>query len=277
MKIEFNVLGPLEVTVAGISVVPTAKKPSQILAMLALNAGQVVTSTSLIEELWDLTPPRSAASTIQTYIMQVRRKLRAALLTAGHNTANELLITRRNGYQLDVAPEGVDAARYERLSANGRRAMSEGDHRSASRILHTALNIWRGPAMVDVPTGPHMQIEAVRLEESRLSDLELRIDADLRLGRHHDLLRELAMLRARHPMLENFGAQYMLALHRSGRQSQALEVYRGIRHTIVDQLGVEPSARLRRLHQAMLSGEPVVDDPNFTYSSPGNRAVVAVR
>jgi DNA-binding SARP family transcriptional activator len=277
VKVEINVLGTLEVTIAGISVVPTAKKPSQILAMLALNAGHVVTATSLMEEVWDLNPPRSAASTIQTYILQVRRKLRAALLTAGYGTANDILTTRRNGYLLDVAPDDVDAARYERLSANGRRAMTEGDYRAASRVLHTALNIWRGPAMVDVPTGPHMQIEAVRLEESRLSDLELRIDADLRLGRHHDLLRELAMLRARHPMLENFGAQYMIALYRSGRQSQALEVYRGIRHTIVDQLGVEPSPRLRRLHQAMLSGESVVDDPNFAYSGPSNRAVIGVR
>jgi DNA-binding SARP family transcriptional activator len=264
MRVEIKVLGPLEVSIAGISIVPSATKPSQLLAMLALNAGHVVTVASLTEEIWGYEPPRSGLPTLQTYILKLRRRLQQAL-PPGELSSKDILITRRSGYLLDVAPEDVDAVKYDQLSARGRRAVNEGDHETASRLLGEALWLWRGPALSDVRTGPHLAIEAMRLEENRLGDLHLRIEADLRLGRHHQLLGELATLCARHPSLENFCAQHMIALYRSGRQSQALAAYRRLRTDMVEQLGVEPSPRIQHLHQAILSGHMAVDDPNFAY------------
>jgi DNA-binding SARP family transcriptional activator len=263
MRVEINVLGPLEVAVGGTSVVPTATKPSRLLAMLALNAGHVVTMSDLTEEIWDHKPPRSWGPTLHTYILKLRRKLQQALDDDGDVTSKDVLITRRSGYMLNVEPSDVDAIRYDRLSAAGRQAVNEGDARQASDALGEALSVWRGPALADVPTGPQLGIEALRLEENRLGDVHLRIEADLQLGRHHQLLGELATLCARHPLLENFWGQYMIALCRAGRQSQALEEFRRLRGCMVEQLGVEPSARLRQLHHAILSGQPIFDDPSY--------------
>ncbi len=263
MRTEIRVLGPLEVSVGGVSIVPTASKPSQLLAMLALNAGHVVTVSALTEEIWDCQPPRSGVPTLHTYILKLRRKLEKALAGQGDVTSKDILITRRGGYLLDVEPADVDAVRYDQLSAAGRQAVNDGDHETASRTLGAALRLWRGHALADVPTGPLLAIEAMRLEENRLGDLHLRIEADLRLGRHHQLLGELATLCARHPLLENFCAQQMVALYRSGRQSQALEAYRRLRTDMMEQLAVEPSPRVRQLQRAILTGHAVMDDLNF--------------
>jgi DNA-binding SARP family transcriptional activator len=262
MQVEIGVLGPLEVTIDGISVVPTASKPSQLLAMLALNAGHLVTVRALTEEIWGSRPPRSGVPTLQTYILKLRRMLQGALAGAGDVSSKDILITRRPGYVLAVEPGDVDAMRYDRLSEAGRQAVNAGDHAAASHLLTEALRIWRGPALADVPTGPLLGIEAVRLEENRLGDLYLRIEADMKLGRHHQLLGELAALCARHPLLENFCVQHMVALYRCGRRSQALEAYRRLRTDMVVQLGVEPSPQVRSAHQGILSGHLIVDEPD---------------
>jgi SARP family transcriptional regulator, regulator of embCAB operon len=261
MRVEIKVLGPLEVSVAGNSIVPTASKPSQMLAMLALNAGHVVTVNALTEELWECQPPPSGVQTLQTYVVKLRKKLQDALTDSAGVSAKDILNTRRAGYLLDVEPDDVDAVRYERLSAVGRRAVNDGDHLKASETLAEALNLWRGPALADITTGPVLSIEAMRLEENRLGDLYLRMESDLCLGRHHQLLGELATLCAKHPLMENFCAQHMVALYRSGRQCQALEAYRRLRTTMVDELGVEPSPRMRRLHAAILDGTTSVEGP----------------
>jgi DNA-binding SARP family transcriptional activator len=266
MRVEIKVLGPLEVSVGGVSIVPTASKPSQVLAMLALNAGRVVTLGTLTDELWNYRPPRSGVPTLHTYILKLRRKLQDALAGELDVTSKDVLITRRSGYLLNLEPSDVDAVRYDRLSAAGRRAVNEGDHERASQALAEALRLWRGPALADVPTGPQLAIEAMRLEENRLGDLHLRIEADLRLGRHHQLLGELATLCARHPLLENFCTQHMVALYRSGRQSQALEAYRRLRSSMVEQLGVEPAHRVRQLHHGILTGQAVIDDPAYVFN-----------
>lgn len=263
MRVEIKVLGPLEVSVDGRSIVPTASKPCQLLAMLALNTGHVVTLAALTNEIWDFQPPPSGVPTLHTYILKLRRKLQDALDGEGTLSSKDIIITRRAGYLLNLEPGDVDAVRYDRLSSAGRRAVNEGDHERASRLLGEALRLWRGSALADVPTGPQLAIEAMRLEENRLGDLHLRIEADLRLGRHHQLLGELATLCARHPLLENFCAQHMVALYRSGRQSQAQEAYRRLRSSMVEQLGVEPSPRLRQLHHGILTGKAVIDDLNF--------------
>jgi SARP family transcriptional regulator, regulator of embCAB operon len=266
MNIDIKILGPFEASVAGVSIVPTANKPSQLLAILALNAGRLLTVDTLTEELWNESPPRTATTVIQTYILKLRRRFREVLEQHGHSP-HDILLTRRSGYLLNVSPDNVDAVMYDRLSAMGQAAVDEGDFALASRTLNAALRLWRGSALADVPAGPHLRIEAVRLEESRLTDLSLRIDADLCLGRHHQLVSELATLCARYPLLENFCAQFMIALYRSDRQWQAMRVYRQTRDTLVDQLGVEPSPRLCQLHQAMLAGHPTIVDPGFVYSS----------
>lgn len=263
MHVEIGVLGPLEVSIEGVSIVPTASKPSQLLAMLALNAGHVVTVQAMAEEIWGTDPPRSGVPTLQTYILKLRRMLNHALADDGDVSSKDVLSTRRSGYLLDVEPYAVDAMRYGQLSAAGRQAVNEGDHATAAHYLAEALRLWRGPALADVPTGPLLEIEARRLEEDRLGDHYLRIEADLKLGRHHQLLGELATLCARHPLLENFCNQHMVALYRCGRQSQALEAYRRLRTEMVDQLGVEPSPRVRNLHQAILTGRAVEEDPSF--------------
>lgn len=265
MHTEINVLGPLQVSIDGTQVVPTAAKPRQMLALLAINAGRVVTKTSLREEIWgdgDNTP-RKASSTVHTYVLHIRRLIEQALSEDSRRTAKEILITEHTGYSLDFDPDAIDAVRYERMAAEGRAAGADGDFVRAGELLTEALAMWRGPVLVDVTTGSELEIETTRLSEDRLSDLSLRIDADLFAGRHQQLLGELAALCAQHPYLENFRAQYMLALHRSGRQSQALETYREMWETTREELGVEPGASLRRLHQGLLSGATHMDDPDF--------------
>ena len=267
MQIEIKVLGPLEFSVCGVSIVPTASKPSQLLATLALNAGRVVTVDALTSEIWAGDPPRSVVPTLHTYILKLRRNLDQALAGQTEVTAKDILITRRAGYVLSVEPTAVDAIRYEQLSAAGRQAVNESDHERASRTLGEALRLWDGPALVDVPVGPHLAIEAMRLDENRLGDQHLRVQADLNLGRHHQLLGELATLCARHPTLENFCMQHMIALFRSGRQGQALAAYRRLRAEMIQRLGVEPSAQVRQVHHAILTGHGAVEDPNVVFNA----------
>lgn len=264
MRIEINVLGILEATVEGRSIVPTARKQRQLLAVLALNAGHIVTTSALIEELWDNMEPRCALGILQTYILKLRRGIMHALAESGQGSAaTDILVTEHNGYLLSVPDDSVDAHRYAQLSASGRGAVDAGDHAAAASALGMALDLWRGPAFVDIPPGPLVRIGALSLEENRLSDLYLRIDADLRLGKHHQLLGELATVCARHQWLENFHEQFMVALYRSGQQWRALEVYRRLRTTLVSHLGIEPSPCLQQLHQAILTGEPIGGDNTF--------------
>jgi DNA-binding SARP family transcriptional activator len=273
MDAEINVLGALEVSVNGTSIVPNASKPRHLLAMLAMNVGKLVTTSTLIEELWANNAPRSANSTLQTYVLSLRNHLREALPAGEEGLVREILVTRHAGYLLQVQPEAVDAIRYTRLATSGRAAGAAGDHVRAEQLLSEALGLWRGPVLVDVSVGPQLEIEAMRLTERRLADLTLRIDMDLYLGRHHQVLGDLAALCARHPYMENFLAQFMLALYRSGRPGQALEVYLETSTTIREHLGVDPSPRLRDLHRAILIGDEIVDDPRFMINNWHRKAL----
>jgi DNA-binding SARP family transcriptional activator len=266
MRAEIKVLGPLEVSIAGTSVVPSASKIRQLLAILAINAGRVVTIPALIEEIWGNQPPRSVAATLQTYVLQLRRRLAQALAGdagAAVRSPRDVLTTTHTGYLLDVDREAIDAHAYERLATTGRTAALAADYRTAGRHLTAALQIWRGPALVDVMVGAQLRIEATRLEESRLADLTLRIDTDLYLGRHHELLGELAALCAQHTFIESFWAQYMLALYRCGRPGQALELYHTMQKVMRERLGVDPSQWLQRIHLAIVTGDPIMEDPGF--------------
>ncbi|MFH0243035.1 BTAD domain-containing putative transcriptional regulator [Streptomyces sp. HK10] len=256
---EIKVLGPLAVVERGVSVVPSAAKPRQILALLALRADHVVTVPTLMEEIWGEDVPRSAATTLQTYILQLRRRIAMALEGDPGRKAKDVLVTQHGGYLLQVRPGQVDVHGFERLAASGRAAYDAGDDRAASEMLGRALKMWHGPALVDVRAGGVLELEVLRMEEDRMAALEHRIDADLRLGRHTELVSELRVLAARHPMHENLCAQLMVALHRSGNSWRAVEAYQRLRGTLVDELGMEPSPKLQRLHHAVLSGHPQLD------------------
>ncbi|MFI6942043.1 BTAD domain-containing putative transcriptional regulator [Streptomyces sp. NPDC050418] len=252
---EINVLGALAAHERGLPVVPTAAKPRQLLALLALHADRVVAVPTLMEEIWGENVPRSASTTLQTYILQLRRKISAALADDPTLDAKDILVTRLGGYLLRVEPGQVDAHEFERLADSGRSAFELGDHRAASDLLRRALALWQGPALVDVPVGAVLELEVLRLNEERTTVLERRIESDLRLGRYAEVVPELRVLTARHPLHEGFCAQLMRALHRTGGSWRALEAYQKLRNSLVRELGLEPSASLQDLHQAVLSGD----------------------
>lgn len=260
-NVRVELLGPLQTELNGTSAVPTAVKPKQIMALLALNPGRVVPVPTLMEEIWGTKPPQTAATTLQTYILKLRRKISAAAGPEQGAYVKDLLVTRHGGYALQIRPENVDLHGFERLSAEGRQAFVQGDYATASRSFDRALRMWKGPALVDVASGPSLSIEAMRLEESKLSCLGLRIEADLCMGRHTERTAELLDLTARYPLDEQWHFQAMLALYRSGRQARALDVYTRLRARLIEELGVEPSPRLRHLHQSILEVSPELDVP----------------
>ncbi|MFF5232901.1 BTAD domain-containing putative transcriptional regulator [Dactylosporangium sp. NPDC000521] len=256
---KLGVLGPLLLCADGAIKVPTAPKQRQLLALLLLNANQVVPVSQCIEELWEYNPPASAVSTLHTYIMQLRRILR--LGNERDTTCAGRLVTRDRGY-LFVSRQGeLDVDAFEDRLRDSRQALTDGDDPAAAAALRDALAVWRGPALVDVQPGPVLRTWLASLEESRLSTIERRIEVDLRLGRHQELIGELSALVERHPVHENLHAHLMLALYRSGRQVHALEVFTRLRTVLSDELGLEPSPALRRLHQAVLSFDPALDAP----------------
>ncbi|MFD4660748.1 BTAD domain-containing putative transcriptional regulator [Kitasatospora sp. NPDC058444] len=257
---EIRVLGTLDVRVGGVSVVPSAPKPRQVLGLLALRADQVVPAEALADELWSGRPPRSARTTVQTYVLQLRELIDRALTAAGSareaSCAKDVLVTSSGGYLLDSGGGPTDLREFERLSGTGYRAMDGEDYPAAARLLGEALALWRGPAFADVPVGGQLTVEARRLEETRLCALDQRIEADLRLGRHRVLLAELTVLVDRYRTHESLHGQYMVALHRSGRRGEALEAFQCLRNTLVRELGMEPSAGLRRLQRSILLAGP---------------------
>lgn len=257
-RVRVEVLGTLRGEAAGVSVLPSASKPRQILALLALNAQHIVPVPVLMEELWGAGPPRSAPTTLQTYILQLRRRLRSAIPETTGVWDKNVLVTRHGGYLLDVDPADVDALEFDRLAGAGHTAFELGDMAAASKNLTAAMELWRGPALADVPHGRHIGIEVTRLQESRLGALERRIGADLRLGRHREVLGELCALCERHPMHESLRALQMLAYCADGRSSDALAAYKRLRETLIEELGLEPSPRTQRLHQAILRGEEAI-------------------
>ncbi|GAA1507075.1 hypothetical protein GCM10009677_44540 [Sphaerisporangium rubeum] len=261
---EVKLLGPLSALQNHVDILPTADKPRQIFAVLALNPNKIVPAHVLIEEVWGERPPRSAGTTLQTYILQLRKKLAVALGADSWAGPKDVLATRNGGYVL-AAPAGTrDLDGFERLS---REAGLAADPADAYALFNDALALWRGPALADVPVGYTLEREVVRLEERRMKALYERNEVGLRLGLHLDLLSELASLAMHNPMDESLHAQYIVALYRAGRIFDALEAYRRLRKTMVEELGLEPSARLRRLQQAVLAAAPELEPPTGRHRS----------
>jgi DNA-binding SARP family transcriptional activator len=244
--------------------------PRRVLATLLLQNGRAVSTTLLAEELWDGRPPRLARKTVQTHLYQVRKAL-----TAGTSPGRRpRLETLPNGYRILLDPDEFDLRVFERQVTAGRAALAEGDHAGASGVLGEALGLWRGSTLGDIPHGPVLAPEVTRLEEARLGVLEQRVEADLHLGRHRELISELMALTALHPTREEFSAQLMLAAYRSGLREEALSCYARLRQNLVAQTGLEPSERLRRLHQDVLASVRDLSEPARV---PRARATVRVR
>jgi predicted ATPase/DNA-binding SARP family transcriptional activator len=235
----------------------TGQKPRALLAALLLEANQVVSRDRLIDALWGEEPPDTARNTLQVYVSQLRKRLPEGMLeTAAH------------GYKLAVDPATVDVFEFVRLSEEGRTALTAGDAAGAAETLRGALALWDGSALADLAWEPFAQAEVVRLDELRASALEDRIEADLALGRHGQVVAELERLVNEHPLRERFRGQLMLALYRSGRQADALAVYQRARRTLVDELGIEPSESLRKLERAILAHDPSLNAPEARPASP---------
>src|SRR6266545_4944331 len=243
---EFRILGPLELAGNGPSPKLGGPKERALLAFLLLHANEVVSRDRLIEALWGETAPSSAGHAIEVYVSRLRKALGPPERAAAQ------LQTRAAGYVLQLAPDLLDVDRFERLRAEGRKALDEGNAAVAGAKLREALALWRGPALADFAYEPFAQDEIARLDELRLSTIEDRVEADLSLGRHAELVAELEVLVAEQPLRERRRGQLMLALYRTGRQADALAAYRDGRRTLLDELGLEPSPALRELEAAIL-------------------------
>lgn len=250
---NIQVLGTLRVMNGDDDCTPTPPKMRSVLALLALNANRVVGVGALIEELWGAEPPRSAVTTVQTYIYHLRQLFYSARLD---EPGRQLLVTRQPGYLLQIGSRQVDAEVFESLVRKGRTHLELDEPRQAALVLEEALGMWTGPALADVPLGSALTAHAVRLEERRISALELRIEADIRLGRYHDLAGELRQLVHTHPLNEWFHGQLIRVLGGTGRRGEALQAYQALRAVLRDELGIDPSPALQRLQQQLLTAGP---------------------
>jgi len=262
---QFGILGPLEVRADGRAVPLGGAKPRAALAVLALHANQPVSAERVAVALWGEDVPPSAVKTVQVYVSRLRKAL----------DDPDVLLTTPAGYCLRVQPGELDAERFERQVADGREALAAGGAEHAAAQLREALGLWRGPPLAELAATPFAPTEIARLEEQHLAALELRVEADLVVGRHAELVGELQQLTTQHPWRERLHAQLMLALYRSGRQADALEAYRHAREVLVEQLGIEPGAELHDLHEAILAHAPAIEAAAAPPSLPGVRALPA--
>jgi predicted ATPase/DNA-binding SARP family transcriptional activator len=252
--VELRLLGPLEVVADDGTVVDVrGDKPRRLLALVALRPGEVVSSSRLVDELWGDREIRDPLNAVQVLVSKLRRAL--SPVPRDHR---QLVATTGSGYRLDVDSDVVDAVRFDRLTAEGRRLLGVGMAEAAAVVLREALGLWRGPALDDFDD-EFARGDRTRLEELRAAAVELRIDADLALGRHEQVAIELATLTLEHPLRERLRAQQMLALYRSGRQGEALRAYRAARATLGEELGLDPGPELQRLEAAILARDADLD------------------
>ncbi|GAA2317960.1 BTAD domain-containing putative transcriptional regulator [Nonomuraea roseoviolacea subsp. roseoviolacea] len=240
---RFEILGPARVLGEDGAPVPLGgPRVRALLALLALDAGRVVGADRLIDGLYGERPPEGVANALQSQVSRLRRAL-----------GRERVEFHPAGYLLAADPEDVDARRFTRLAAEARTALAAGDTLRAAGLLHDALALWRGAPLADVP---HAEPVVAALEELRLAAVEDRVQADLELGRHREVVAELRQLTAAHPLRERPHAQLMRALYGSGRQAEALTAYERARRVLDDELGIDPGPELSATHLAVLRGDP---------------------
>ncbi|MFI6031083.1 AfsR/SARP family transcriptional regulator [Amycolatopsis magusensis] len=262
MTVGVRVLGELEVVRDGLVVTPSQPKVRQLLALLAVNWNKVVRTEQLRAELWGTSPPPKASTTLQVYVSNIRR-----MLAGEPRSASGTVVHRpRVGYALNLPEHTLDIARFTELARAGRGELDAGRLEEASAAFRGALEEWRGGPLCDLDPGEVLAPHVTRLRQERAAVLEQRIEVDLVLGRHLELIGELRVLVQEYPTHEGLHAKLMLALHRSGMRSEALSVFQRLRVSLIDQLGLEPSASTRRLHQELLDGEVKQDQPPGTGS-----------
>ncbi len=249
---EFRLLGPLEVVGAAGPLPLGGAKPRLVLAALLVDAGALVAAGRLIDIAWGEHPPPSAANALQVHVSHLRR-------TLASEDPTPRLTTRAPGYVLTPLPGELDVSTFESLAATGHAQLLRGDPETAADTLRRALSLWRGPVLADLPDAAFAAPVAAGLDALRVTTRGDRIDADLALGRHNELVPELDRLVAEHTTDERLLAQQVLALYRSMRQDDALAAYHAGRRRLVDELGVEPGAALRSLEQQVLRQDPALD------------------
>jgi DNA-binding SARP family transcriptional activator len=242
---EFRILGPLEVVDQGRGVKLGGSKQRSLLAFLLLNPNRAMSRDRLIDELWGDQPPDTAATAIQVHVSQLRKAL-----------GKDVIVTQTPGYLIRVRDGELDLDRFERAIAEAQ-SVPPAD---ASVLLREALALWRGSPLAELDV-PFAHAASARLDEQRLAALEQRIDADLALGRHAQLVPEVEGLVRDHPLREHLRGQLMIALYRSGRQAEALDVYRSGRRLLDEELGLEPHDELQRLERAILNHDPSLSAP----------------
>ena len=238
--VELRLLGPLEASRGGADLPLGGPKPRALLAVLALEVGRVVSVDKIVEDLWPGSTPESAPHAVQVYVSQLRK------------VVGDAIVREAPGYRLAIPPEAVDAHRFVQLAADGSDELRGGNAAAATGTLREALALWRGPALADFVYEPFAQTEISRLEEVRFGALEDRIEADLALGRHAELVPEIEALVDVQPLRERPRALLMRSLYLAGRQADALAAYRSARKTLVEELGIEPGPELRELEAAIL-------------------------
>jgi DNA-binding SARP family transcriptional activator/tetratricopeptide (TPR) repeat protein len=252
-EVEFGILGPLSATRAGREIPLGPGKHRTLLACLLVRANQVVPVDELIDRLWGEDPPAGGRRVIQTYVTRLRKTL---------NEAGGLIRTRPPGYLLDVPELAIDAARFRAHLGQAKRAKAAGDRQTEAAELRSGLALWRGEPLCDITSESLRRDEVPCLVEERMQALDRRIEVDLALGRHAELVSELYGLVREHPLRESLWAQLMQALHRSGRQADALRAFHDVSATLREELGIDPGDALRGVHEAILLSEsrpPVAD------------------
>jgi DNA-binding SARP family transcriptional activator len=263
---EFRILGPLEVRHEGAEVTLGGPKPRALLLLLLLHANEVVSADRLIDDLWGEDAPDRGTAALRVNVSRLRKAL-----------PQDVVATQAPGYRLRVEADELDLDRFERLVEEGRGLLARGLAADAAERLRDALSLWRGPALADVAYEDFAQSAIARLEEIRLAALELRIDADLALGRHDALIAELEALVAEHPLRESLRRHLMTALYRSGRQADALGVYQDARGVLVDELGIDPSPALQQLERAILRQDRALDvEPPEGHPRPAQERSILV-
>lgn len=264
---DFRILGPLEVLEDGRPLALGRLKERTVLAVLLLHANEFVSRERLIDELWGTSPPPTARKAVNVYIS----KLRQTLTRNGHDP----IITAEGGYRLVVDPDLLDAELLRNLIAQARACIDDGESGTASKLLREGLALWRGPTLVGIQLESFGRDEVAQLDEVRLAALMDRIDCDLALGRHEQVLGELNLLVREHPLRERLRAQQMLALYRADRQAESLAAYAEARRALVDDLGIEPSEALQRLQQAILRHDSSLEMPGGTAGVNGREPTAA--
>jgi DNA-binding SARP family transcriptional activator len=249
---EYRILGPLEAYDDERRLSLGGARQRAVLALMILHENEVLTRDVIIDALWGEKPPPTAAKVLQNCVSALRKELPGGA---------ETLRTRGGAYELRIGSDELDRDRFLRLLAEGRNALASGDHADAAEHLRGALALWRGAPLSDFSYERFAQEEIARLEELHVAAIEDRVEADLALGRHVELVPELEALVAKHHLRERLRWQLMLALYRTGRQAEALETYRSARRTLLAELGIEPGRALRELERAILEHDPALEAP----------------